>query len=81
MAEIGDRTGPSGVAGGLAIEVDLAAIGPEQAGEHAQQRVLAGAVVALDEQRLAGIDAEIQRAEHRFVVAREAQRLRLQQGC
>ena len=54
-------------------EPHLARAGREQAGEHAQQRRLAGAVAAAHEQRLAGGELEVERAEHRFVVAREGE--------
>ena len=52
-------------------EPDLAGAGRQQARQYAQQRGLAGAVAAAHEQRLAGVQFEIQRPEHRLVAARE----------
>ncbi|KAG1594719.1 hypothetical protein G6F46_014437 [Rhizopus delemar] len=64
---------PADSAGRLAGDPHLARAGPGQAGQHAQQGGLAGAIAALHQQGFAGVHVEIQRAEHGIVIAGEAQ--------
>ncbi|MNT15597.1 hypothetical protein D3C72_1506600 [compost metagenome] len=73
VAEVGDIARTLGVAGLLAVDQHLARARARQARQHAQQGGLAGTVAALHQQRLAGIHVEVQRAEHRLVIAGEAQ--------
>jgi hypothetical protein len=79
VAEVGDGVGAAGRIGGAAFDLDAAGVRPQQAGKHAQQGGLAGAVAALHEQRLAGVDGKVQRAEHRLLVAGERQAMGGQQ--
>jgi hypothetical protein len=58
----------------------LARAGGQQPGQHAQQRGLAAAVAAVHLQRLARRQREVERAEHRLVVAREGQAAAFQEG-
>ena len=64
----------------MAGDFKPAFVGTQQAGEDAQQRGLADAVVAADQQRFAGFDLEIQRPEQPFLVARERKAMHGEQG-
>ncbi len=73
VAEVGDVTRALGIAGRPAIDLHLPGTRPGQARQHAQQGGFAGAIAALHQQGFAGVHMEVQRAEHRLVIAGKAQ--------
>ena len=79
VSEISAAAGQVVAVDGPALQRDLAVGGRQQAGQDPQQGGLAGTVAAQHQQGLARPQLEIEGAEHRLVVAREAKPAGLQQ--